>query len=100
MTSLGSVMVGTGASMTRTSLGIRICGGYRGVECLPLFPYHWRVSWVSPGRVSGVLVVEVGRSPIAFWAWLATVVVRPGGVILSILSYRIFNFGLMIKEAV
>jgi hypothetical protein len=40
--------------------------------------------------VFGVLVVLVGRSPMAFWAWLATVVVIPGGVILeeSILKFN------------
>src|SRR4051812_46905180 len=91
-TSVGSVIAGTGASRTRTSswgLELLFMGEVGG---LPLLPYHCRVSCVSPGRISGSLVVVVGRSPIAFCAWLATVVVIPGGVILEVILDDMLDF--------
>ena len=77
ITSFGSVIAGMGASTMRTSLLL----------------HHWRVSWLESGRKFGVLVVLVGRSPMVFWAWLARVVVIPGGVILeeSILKFCEFS---------
>jgi hypothetical protein len=50
---------------------------------LPSLPYHCRESIVSPGRALEKLVVTVSLGPILSCAMLATVVVRPGGVILS-----------------